>query len=152
MTSLTRGVSRRYVPAIRVAIRLHKRPTAVIMQDDWYGHRDWLTWKKRGDKDEWTKWDFALVNALQTIEDFSDDNGILAWEKEDDNAVIDAVKKIDPFREAVEDRTSGKNYKAANGEYFVPHVYAFGDTELQTFGEWISKPVEDEEPDDFSPD
>lgn len=122
------------------------------MQDDWYGHRDPVTWFETGDKDEWLDWDFALVNALQTIEDFSDDNGILAWEKEDGNAVVEAVKKIDPFREAVEDRTGGKNYKAANGEYFVPRVYGFDGAELQTFEEWVNKPADEgDEGPDFEP-
>lgn len=130
------------MPAIRAAIKTLKRPTAVIMRDDWYGHRDPFTWEEVGDKDEWLDWDYALIDAVQTIEDFTDDSGILVWEREDPNAVINAVKKIDRFKEAVEDRTSGKNYKAAPGEYFVPDIQPFGeDGELQTYSEWIEREI-----------
>lgn len=138
------------MPAIRVAIKTLKRPTAVIMRDDWYGHRDPFTWEEFGDKDEWLDWDYALIDAVQTIEDFTDDSGILVWEREDPNAVVNAVKKIDRFKEAVEDRTRGQNYKPSPGEYFVPDIQPFDeDGELQTYSQWIEREIAGEAEEDF---
>lgn len=140
------------MPAIRVAIKTLKRPTAVIMRDDWYGHRDPFTWDEVGDKDEWLDWDYALIDAVQTIEDFTDDSGILVWEREDPNAVVNAVKRIDRFKEAVEDRTRGQNYKPAPGEYFVPDIQPFDDEgELQTYSQWIEREIAGEDVENFDP-
>lgn len=140
------------MPAIRAAIKTLKRPTAVIMRDDWYGHRDPFTWEELGDKDEWLDWDYALIDAVQTIEDFTDDSGILVWEREDPNAVVNAVKKIDRFKEAVEDRTRGEKYKPSPGEYFVPDIQPFNEgDELQTYSQWIEREIADETEEDFEP-
>lgn len=140
------------MPAIRVAIKTLKRPTAVIMRDDWYGHRDPFTWEELGDKDEWLDWDYALIDAVQTIEDFTDDSGILVWEREDPNAVVNAVKKIDRFKEAVEDRTRGEKYKPSPGEYFVPDIQPFNeDGELQTYSQWIEREIAGDVEEDFEP-
>jgi hypothetical protein len=127
------------MPAIRVAIKTHKRPTAVILRDDWYGHRDPFTGEPRGDKDEWLDWDYALIDAAQTIEDYSDQYGLLQWELDDEDSVVDAVKKIHPFEEARDLATRGENYKPAPGEYFLPEVYRYGGGELQSYTDWLEQ-------------
>lgn len=93
------------------------------MADDWYGHRDPFTGLPEGDKDEWLEWDYLLLNAFQTIEDFTDpDSGILQWKLDDPAVEVTAVKYIHPWHEAVEARTGGANYKAAPGERFRPVI------------------------------
>lgn len=59
--------------------------------------------------------------------------------------MIDAKKKIHPFKQAVDQVTSGSDkrpYKAEPGEYFVPDLYSQrrdenGDEVIQTYSEWI---------------
>lgn len=66
------------------------------MSDPAYGFRDPINGEVVGDV-TWTDWDYALVHALQLIEDYTDANGIPVWEKESDKMVVEAVKKIDRF-------------------------------------------------------
>lgn len=88
----------------------------------------------------WTTWDYALANALQLIEDFSDKNGLLVWEKESPDVIVEAVKKIDDFDSAVERTTSRTNYKKTPGEYFVPRLKLRpGADEWPTFEEWVDE-------------
>src|SRR5690606_5854193 len=111
VTALTEGVSRSYVSAIRAAREWGKRPTAIITQDDWYGHRDPLTGHPQGDRDEWVTWDHALANAYQTIEDYSDEYGLLPWTLDDEYIDVYANKKIHKFKAAVDNATKGTEKK-----------------------------------------
>lgn len=118
------------------------------MRDDWYGHRDPITFSPAGDKDEWLDWDHALVDALQTIEDYSDQYGLLAWELADPHVEVDAVKKIHPFEAARDRQTQGsanKPYKPEPGEYFLPDVWTRNKDGLQDYGTWITKMAEEQE-------
>jgi len=97
--------------------------------------------------DEWIPWDYALAHAFQTVEDLTDDNGILVWEKEDEAVEIDAVRKIDKFRAALDRATAGtknKPYKPQPGEYFVPKVWSRrSDGSIQSYSEWVRKDLEE---------
>lgn len=118
---------------------LLKRPTAVLMRDDWFGHRDWITGSEVGDKDEWTAWDFAIVEAWQTIEDYTMPSGVLRWEHDDDDLEISADEFIDKFQQAVDAKTSAKKYKPKNGVRFVPNLISRREDEsFQTYQEWLS--------------
>lgn len=94
------------------------------MQDDWFGHRDAFTFEPVGDKDEWVEWDYVLLNAFQTVEDWTNQDGLLAYEVDDfqDRVIVQAVRKINKFEAAKESITGGKNYKPRPGEYFVPET------------------------------
>lgn len=93
-----------------------------------------------GDKTDWTSWDYALMQAVQTIQDFTNDDGLLVWEVEEDEARMDIVKKINKFKAAVKRKTSGKTYKEAPGEYFVPVLRPpVGKERHQTIAEWREK-------------
>lgn len=98
---------------------------------------------------EWTSWDYQLVHAVQLIEDFTDSNGILVWEKESDDVIVSAVKKTDAFEAAKEKATSGKNYKAAKGEYFVPDLklqYWLDEDDWPTHRSWVESQLDNQEP------
>lgn len=112
----------------------------MLMEDDWFGHRT-HTGEAVGDKDEWIGWDYALVNAVETIEALTDQNGLFMWEKEDPNAVVEAKSKIDPFKEAVDEITNSANYKPKNGETFVPEIRGFRGKELWTYDEWVASQI-----------
>src|SRR5690606_16031560 len=104
-----------------------KRPTSVLLRDDWAGHRHPFTGEPVGDKDAWTTWDHALAYAVQTIEDFTDQYGIPQWQLDDEAVEVDAVKKIHKFKAAVDRATSGskgKDYRPAPGEMFVPDIWS----------------------------
>lgn len=97
---------------------------------------------------EWTSWDYQLVHAVQLIEDFTDSNGILVWEKESDKVRIGALQKVDKFEAAKEAITSGKNYKADKGEYFIPDVklhHWIKEDDWPTHREWIESQISDDE-------
>ena len=99
---------------------------------------------KGRERSDWISWDFALTDALQTIEDFTDQHGLLAWKLADERVEIEAVKKIHKF-EAARDRatTSPKGYKPVPGEYFVPEEVWLGseDTRPWTYREWVNSSV-----------
>lgn len=120
------------------------------MGDDWFGHRDPLTGRPMGDRTEYTRWDWALANAVQTIEDFTDEkSGLPQWELDDERVVVDAVRKVNKFQRAIDERTKGtpkKPYKGVPGEYFIPEVHSRetdeeGNEVFPTFREWINKNV-----------
>lgn len=117
------------------------------MQDEWFGHRDPFTGEPDGDKDEWLDWDFALVNAFQTIEDYSDEYGLLVWERDDEAVEVDAIRKVHKFKAQVERIQNGKRYKPIPGEYYTPKMTTRrkdedGNPKYQTYSEWVAKEVE----------
>lgn len=122
------------------------------MGDDWFGHRDPFTFEPVGDKDEYTSWDYALQNAFQAIEDYTDSkSGLLIWEIEDENAYVNANKKFNKFQAAIDKKTKGtanKPYQPSPGEYFVPdlksHVHDDnGAPVFQTMRDWMQKQIDE---------
>lgn len=102
------------------------------MQDPYFGHRDWFTGEPDDDREAWIEWDYALVAALQIIEDSTNKHGLLSWEVDNERMDVIAEKKVDKFQAAVDRRTKGskkKPYEPAPGEYFVPKLDLRG-------GEW----------------
>ena len=140
------------MPSIRASMAWRRRPTAVIMRDDWFGKRDPWTGEPSGTMDEFTSWDYALMDAFQTIEDFTDQkSGIPIWELDDEAVYVDAVRKFNKFQQAIDNATKGsksKAYEPAPGEYFVPDMGtrrkdADGSPIFQSYSEWVRKSVED---------
>jgi len=129
---------------------MQKRPTAAIMGDDWYGHRNPLTFEPRGDKEEYLTWDWALLNAFQTIEDYTDPkSGLPVWEVEGEGVEVDAIKKINKFQASIDNATKGTEkhpYKPRPGEYFHPQMWSRktdenGNEVFPTFREWVEKSI-----------
>lgn len=138
------------MPSIRAAKEWRRRPTAAIMGDDWFGHRDPFTGEPVGDKDEYLTWDYALMNAFQTIEDYTDQkSGLPVWELDDEAVYVDAVRKTNKFQQAIDEATRGsktKPYQPSPGEYFVPDMNTRrkdgeGKPVFQTYSEWVKKSV-----------
>ena len=96
----------------------------MVMADANFGHTDPFTGELYEDADGWTDWDFLLVQADQLIRDWTDQNGLLAWEVNDHKQRVRvlAERRIDQFEAAKASITSGKRYKARPGEYFVPKL------------------------------
>lgn len=112
------------------------------MHDDWYGHRDPFTGAPVGDKDEWIEWDHLLADAYQTIDDYTDEFGILRWVHDTPWVDIDADRKTHKFTESRDRITSRPKYKGDHGEYFVPYVKSLrkdeaGNEVFWTFREWV---------------
>lgn len=113
------------------------------MGDEWFGHRSiWGT--PEGDRKEMTDWDFALIEAVQTIEDHTDANGLLKWETDEDGVSVNSIKTFDKFQASIDRKTSAKGYKALPGERWVPDIRpAPGrDGEFQTFKEYRESQAE----------
>jgi hypothetical protein len=124
------------------------------MGDDWYGHRDPLTGEPQGDREEMTSWDHSLLNAFQTIEDYTDSkSGIPEWVLDDERVVVDAIRKVNKFQRSIDERTKGtdkKPYKPIPGEYFTPEVHSRefdeeGKEVFNTFREWVEKSIAKEQ-------
>ncbi len=133
---------------------MQKRPTAAIMGDDWFGHRDPLTGEPQGDKDEYLSWDWSLLNAFQTIEDYTDQkSGISQWLLDDERVTVDAIRKVNKFQRAIDERTKGtekKPYKPVPGEYFVPEIHSRevdedGEEVFYTFREWVQRSIAEDQ-------
>lgn len=138
------------MPSIRIAVKMHKRPTAAIMGDDWFGHRDPLTGEPQGDREEYSSWDWSLLNAFQTIEDYTDSkSGLLIWEMDDERVLVDAKRKVSKFQRSIDEKTKGtdkKPYKPIPGEYFIPEMWSRekddqGNDIFQTMREWVDKSI-----------
>lgn len=116
------------------------------MRDPAFGHRDWFTGEVIGNQDEWTEWDYALVTAYQIIQDNTNASGILSWENESENVMVEAVKKIDKFEQSRQNRTKGsekKPYKPSPGETWVPRTkLQYG--EWPTYREWVEAQIAEE--------
>ena len=119
-----------------------KRPTAVLFRDEWFDHRDPFTWEPIGDKDEWTEWDFLLMVSYQTIEAYTDDNGVPRWKEEDDNVEVQAKRVIKKFKAEMDIISNTKDYKPTPGETFVPDfILRNGADRAQTYSEWVAKKI-----------
>lgn len=100
----------------------------MIMQDEWFGHRDPFTHQPVGDKDAWTSWDFLLSNVYQLIEDFTDQHGFLLWEVEDkhERAIIETSIEVDRVEQAIklksENKQTAKQMAATPGAYIKPKI------------------------------
>lgn len=112
----------------------------MIMHDGQYGFRDLHSWKRFGEV-EWLEWDYVLVEALQLIEDYTTDSGLLAWEADSDRVEVEAVRFTDKFEAARERSTSRKNYKAIPGERYRPRVKLRRGEDWPTFEEWVESQV-----------
>ena len=123
----------------------------MIFRDKAVGFRDPISGDIVGEV-EWTQWDYALVDAVQLIEDYSNQHGIPIWDAEADNVEIEAHRKIDKF-EAAKHRITGRDkYKGQPGEYFVPvPKKRFG--EWPTFESWLeAQDTEKPQPSPFDDD
>ena len=108
------------------------------MGDDWFGHRTVLG-VPFGDRSELIDWDLALIQAVQTIEDLTDSNGLYVWELAEDGVSVDSIKTFDKFQASIDRKTSKKNYKPEPGEKWKARIKpnrARGDGEFQTIAEW----------------
>lgn len=94
----------------------------MILGDHYAQHRHPASGEPLKGEVIWTPWDYALANALQLIEDFSDQNGLIVWEKESKDVIVEAVRKQDPFESAKDRITSAKKYDRLPGEYYVPRL------------------------------
>lgn len=95
------------------------------MRDDWFGHRDPFTSEPSGERDEFTHWDFLLMEALQIVEDITDETGMLVMDQDDEAVVVTAVRKKNKFKAAIDNKTKGspnKPYVPQPGEYFIPDI------------------------------
>lgn len=79
------------------------------------------------------------------IQDNTNSSGILEWENDSDNVVVEAVRKFDKFEQSRQNRTKGtkkKPYEAAPGEKWVPRTrLQWG--EWPTYDEWVQKQIEE---------
>lgn len=121
-----------------------QRPTAMLFHDHFYGYRD----PETGDPElaagdvYWSEWDYALADAMQFIQDHTDQHGHLIWEVESDRTTVKITKKIDRHNAQVERATSGKKYKPTPGEYFVSRVElapGWEEDGFPTFSEWFEE-------------
>lgn len=119
------------------------------MSDPHFGHRDFYSGKPDGKSDEWTAWDYALIQAYQTVQDWTDQHGNLVYEVDDpkERVIVSAVKKYDKFEAAKTRRTSGKNYKPDPGEYFTSKLDLKSGQEWPTLEEYIQAKVEESQVD-----
>ena len=120
-------------------MRVGERPTATLMHDPFYGHRDSFS----GDVERepfWLDWDYALATALQTVEDYTDaETGQLVWVEQSSRVTFDAQRYTKKSIAAIDRKTSGKNYKAQPGERWRAKPVVMDGGDLPTMREWIEE-------------
>lgn len=100
----------------------------MVMRDDWFGHREPLTGKPTGDRNEWVAWDFRLMQVFQLIEDFTDTHGFLAWEVDDPKGrvIVETTREVDRVQQAIdisEKKKENKDFLAkVEGSYLAPRL------------------------------
>lgn len=96
----------------------------MLFRDHFFGFRDPETNEPElaADKVWWTGWDYALADAMQFIQDHTNQHGHLVWEYQSDDVEVVVEKKVDRHDAIVERRTGGKKYKKSPGEYFVSRL------------------------------
>lgn len=60
------------------------------------------------------------MTAVQTIIDFTDDNGLLVWEVAEDGVIVESQRVIDKFQASVDRKTGKEGYKPQPGERWKP--------------------------------
>lgn len=134
---MTSTANSQYLSYIRAAIQTNQRPTAFLFADFYFGFRD--LWSYEPDRTpHYTEWDFLLVSAAKLVEDYTDsETGQLMAYEYSDRVDWDLEKRIKKSKAAIENRTSGKNYKAAPGESWIARPRAIDGEALPTIREWI---------------
>lgn len=115
------------------------------MGDDWFGHRN-VFGEPVGDRTELTDWDLALIQAIQTIEDLTDEHGLYVWETAEDGVSVSSIKTHDKFQASIDRKTSKKNYKPDPGERWKAEIRPSRhreDGEFQTIAEWKASLAKD---------
>lgn len=87
------------------------------------------------------------MQAVSTIESFTDENGLYVWEIEEDGVSVDSVKTHSKFQASIDRKTSKKNYKPDPGERWKPEIRPSRhreDGEFQTFAEWRASKAEND--------
>lgn len=106
------GPNRQYLSIIRGAIAVNQRPTAAILRDYWALNRSWYTdepWSvdlwRTPDAPEWTAWDYALLEAYQMVEDYTNQEGEFPWVDGDEELHWKIELQHSSKREAIESYT-----------------------------------------------
>lgn len=119
------------------------------MHDDYYGYRDFFTGLPFGDSRVFLEWDWALIQAVQMIEDHTDKYGLLNWQVEAEDIEVDAEKRIHKFQASIDRITAGsktKSYTPQPGEFFVPKMWSRSSDKDRkpTFAEWLGSLEKDD--------
>lgn len=113
----------------------------MLMHDHYALHRNPWT-DEPADAIVWTDWDYLLAECVQFIEDYTTQEGHLAWESESERVTFDARRKINKARAAIDRKTKGseKNpYKPYDGEYWVTDPVLMRGDDWPTLDEWLEE-------------
>lgn len=103
-------------------------------------NRNWFTGEPDAPHDQWNEWDFALAEARQLIEDYTDRHGHLVFERDSDRVAVDAIRRIDKAQAKIDAKTKGrkgKPYEPLPGEYWVTELVLQRGEEWPTLAEWV---------------
>jgi hypothetical protein len=112
----------------------------VILHDYHAGHRNW--WTNEPSEPHATAWDYALGEAFQLIEDYTDDNGLLIWERDSDRVTVNAIKKTNKAKAAIARKTKGskkKPYDPSPGEYWLTEPVLMRGEDWPSISEWSAQ-------------
>lgn len=86
---------------------------------------------------------------MQMIEDGTTEEGHLVWELQQDDVYVEAIRRTNKARAAIDRITDAKGYKSRPGEYFITELHQQGvepgEEKFQTRREWIEQQVEEHE-------
>lgn len=99
-------------------------------------NRNSFTGEPDAPHDQWNEWDFALAEARQLIEDYTDRHGHLIFERDSDRVAVDAVRKVDKAQAKIDAKTKGKKYKPQDGEYYVTELVLQQGKDWPSLAEW----------------
>lgn len=120
-----------------------QRPTAMLLNDAYAGHRKW--WRRDWVEDPalvsvWTEWDYILLRVVQYIEDYTNANGHLVWVDEDEDVWWDVDKSFSTYERDTHEFRENNDVKPWEGLRAIPKWD--DDKEAPSMEKWL-KQMED---------
>jgi hypothetical protein len=135
-----------YLSDIRAAVATGQRPSAVILNDAYAGHRKWWDpWYKPTPimASVWTEWDYILLRVYQYMQDYTSANGHPVWVEEDPDVGWEIEKVESGYERAIWNYREHHEVKEYEGLRAKP-IWE-DDVEAPSMEKWLKRMDEESE-------
>lgn len=125
---------------------MQQRPTAVLLNDAFAGHRKWWApeWVPTPElASVWTEWDYVLLRVSQYIEDYTSANGYPVWIEEDPDVWFDVSKFESSYERDTHEFRENHEIKPSESLRAIPRWE--DDVEAPSMEKWLRRLEEDDQ-------